>query len=193
MAIDVRLYPQFEKRENSCDLPPAGTSYSAMCVLKDGTSVINPVMIINRAGFDQTVSTYGRPKYMRIEDFDNRYYFITDIIYTNATVEIHGTVDVLATYRAGITSESHFVLRAASRYDPDIIDTMYPAKMDPVRTMTAIDNPWATEFTNGCVSFGVVGSGATTYYLMGYVEFNRFISSFRQSYPYEYGRTHSCS
>lgn len=65
------------------------------CVLKDGTSVENPVLLLN-------TSNISGCNYMYIQDF-GRYYFINDVVSVrNGLWEVHGHVDVLKTYSSGI-------------------------------------------------------------------------------------------
>lgn len=65
------------------------------CVLKDGTSVENPVLLLN-------TSNISGCNYMYISDF-GRYYFINDVVSVrNGLWEVHGHVDVLKTYSSGI-------------------------------------------------------------------------------------------
>jgi len=65
--------------------------------LRDGSSVINPVILIQRTG--QTLSRYN---YLKINEF-NRYYFIDDItVVRNNLWQIKCSVDVLYTYRSAI-------------------------------------------------------------------------------------------
>ena len=69
---------------------------TADCLLKEATSVENPVIIINSGS---NISGFN---YMYIQDF-GRYYFITDIVSVrNGVWEVSGHVDVLMTYRSGI-------------------------------------------------------------------------------------------
>lgn len=62
------------------------------CVLKDNTSVENPVILVRNTA---NISSYN---YMYIPDF-HRYYYIEEIVSVqNGLWELHGHVDVLQTY-----------------------------------------------------------------------------------------------
>lgn len=62
------------------------------CVLKDNTSVENPVILVRNTS---NISSYN---YMYIPDF-HRYYYIEEIFSVqNGLWELHGHVDVLQTY-----------------------------------------------------------------------------------------------
>ena len=166
----------FSKRENDCSFPLTW-HYQFICLIKEDTSVVNPTMIFGREGFDQFLidnPSRRRPIYCYIPDFE-RYYFVRDFRYNKANIEIDLECDVLATYRTEITNESHYVLRSASSYNTYLPDTMYPAQADVDLLGTPITSPWEQSFNDGCVSFGIVGSGATTYYLMSYSDFTYFV------------------
>lgn len=65
------------------------------CVLKDGTSVENPVILLNSANISGC-------NYMYIPEF-HRYYYVNDIVCVrNGLWEVHGHVDVLMSYSSGI-------------------------------------------------------------------------------------------
>lgn len=69
------------------------------CVLKDDTSVENPVILVRNTG---NISGYN---YMYIPDF-HRYYYIEEIVSVqNGLWELHGHVDVLQTYGNAIRSQ----------------------------------------------------------------------------------------
>lgn len=62
------------------------------CILKDNTSVENPVILVRS---NANISGYN---YMYIPDF-HRYYYIEEIVSVqNGLWELHGHVDVLQTY-----------------------------------------------------------------------------------------------
>ena len=97
--MNVYLYNN-TKRLNSTAAAPV-TYDTKDCVLKQGTSLINPVLIVNISG----VPSYN---YMK---FEGRYYWITDIISSkNDLWELHGSIDVLSTYKGHIQATSAFVL-----------------------------------------------------------------------------------
>lgn len=97
--IDIYFY-NFTKRLNSTARPTAtGTKYE--CVLKENTSILTPVLKLR-------LST--KPDYNYFK-FDDRYYWITDIISLNNNLwMITGRVDVLATFKAHIQQTIAFVL-----------------------------------------------------------------------------------
>lgn len=67
--------------------------YAESCLLKDGTSVENPVILITN------YNNLTDCNYMYIDEF-HRYYFIGDIISVRQGLwEVHAHVDVLETYK----------------------------------------------------------------------------------------------
>lgn len=143
------------KRRNSTKLPTGGASYDV--VLKDDSSVSSPVLALKWPGSGSPVAYNSAyiPAY-------GRYYWIDNWTYSERQWIASCSVDVLASFRTEIGASSKYVLRAASEYDPDVIDTLYPVKM-PVHAynMGAIGIAWATSFENGRFVVGIVGQGNT--------------------------------
>ena len=84
------------------------------CKLKEGTSIINPTVIIGK----MSASSIKKCNYAYISDF-GRYYFINDIIESTASqLEISMHVDVLKTYASQIRSISTLILRQEHVYSP---------------------------------------------------------------------------
>lgn len=70
------------------------------CILKEGTSVENPVILVRNFS---NISSYN---YMYIPSF-HRYYYIEEIISVNNGMwELHGHVDVLQTYGNAIRQQT---------------------------------------------------------------------------------------
>ena len=95
----VYLYNN-NKRLNSTRAVVEDYSY-VDCTLKDNCSFLAPIIRIKLA---------EKPTFNYMK-FDDRYYWITDIISVNNDIwEIHGQVDVLTTFRNHIFNTSAFVL-----------------------------------------------------------------------------------
>ena len=164
----INLYA-FSKKKNSTAQPTGtGTTLSSV-QLKDETSLINPIIIINPA-------TTGMPNpfvpgyfnYAYIPSF-SRYYFISDTRWINGLWEMSLTVDVLASYRTGIGTLSEYVLRSSSSYNGSISDTLYPTKTGPYKTTSS----FSLNFSNsGFYVVGIINNssstsdGCITYYMM---------------------------
>ena len=103
------------------------TLYTAHGALRDGTSIINPVIKISGAN----VPTLRNANYMYIPDF-NRYYFITDIkSVRNGLIEISGHVDVLQTYASQIRNNMAIVKRNANSWNLYIEDGLFKTYANP--------------------------------------------------------------
>lgn len=186
--MDIRL-TYWSKRENSTSFPTTFNWSITNAKLKDLTSVTNPTFIIDRAAYDQHVASYGAqynyvyvPNVGASQDypagkaFSNRYYFVNDIRYNLATVEIDCSVDVLATYKTEIGNSSQYVLRSASECTSTLQDAFYPAKGDVSRQILTFPSPWVSTFASGTMVVGVVGAGATIYCAFSPADFEKFIA-----------------
>ena len=140
--MQITLFSGFSKEANSTKQPSGGTAIS--CFLKDNTSVIHPVFILDRTDFSINYVQWG-----------SRYYFVDDIVsIRNTTIELHCTVDPMATYKTAIGGSSQYVTRAAGAYDPYILDALYPAENRVNVSSTSLSG------------IGIVGTGS---YVMGVV------------------------
>ena len=103
------------------------TLYTASGALREGTSIINPVIMISGAN----VPTLKNANYMHIPDF-NRYYFITDIkSVRNGLIEISGHVDVLQTYSSQIRNNTAIIKRNANSWNLYIEDGLFKTYANP--------------------------------------------------------------
>lgn len=110
--MDIRAYTNFSKRKNSTRQPSGGSIIH--CVLKEDTSILHPVFILDTA----------IANYTYVSAFEN-YYFVTDVVNLDANrCELHCTLDPLATYKADIAAYPAFVERAASAFDVFVNDPL---------------------------------------------------------------------
>ena len=80
-------------------------------VLKEKTSVLNPVLII------ESSSDLYQANYLYIQEL-GRYYYINDIALLHDDIyEIHAHVDVLETYKSGIKSNKAVIARQQNLYN----------------------------------------------------------------------------
>lgn len=87
--------------------------------LKTGTSIINPIIIIN-----MTNDPYFDYNYMYIEEF-KRYYFINDVVAVNNQLwQISAHVDVLYSFLEDIYTTKAFINRQQTNFDPMIRDDL---------------------------------------------------------------------
>lgn len=109
MSITVNLCTSSSPVEALTKTLTTGSDYT--CVLKEGTSILKPVIIINTS---DNLTTYN---YMDIRDF-SRYYFIDDIrsIHNNIW-EVSAHVDVLTTYATAIKANSAVIKRQQNLFN----------------------------------------------------------------------------
>ena len=171
--MQVYLF-SYSKRPNSTasPLPSSGTSFTN-CQLKEETSFVNPVLIfapdvLTSGLFSPSAYNYAMIPYWQ------RYYYITDWRYINGCWECSLNVDVLASFKGQIGLTSAYIIRSASQYNGDIIDTFYPATTvnGTTKQQFAYDFIYQTAIANGCFVLGVINSlnnaqfGAITYYAL---------------------------
>lgn len=165
--MTITLFTNFSKEANSTKQPSGGTVVN--CVLKENCSVIDPVFILDRT--DYTIN------YVQ---WNNRYYFVTDLIYLRATtIELHCHVDALATYKTEIGSSSQYVTRSASTYDNTIIDRYYPMLPEPLLRNITLDSIHDS-FSGSTYVIGVVAKDAVdgiTFYALSNSQFASLLNA----------------
>ena len=116
------------------------------CKIKEGTSIINPTVIIKKLSDDHI----RKCNYAHISEF-GRYYFINDITEAPANqLEISMHVDVLKTYSSQIRGISTLILRQENVFSPYYEDKEALVRVNRFREKKNI---------------GIVGGADTTYYL----------------------------
>ena len=158
MALTAKFY-SFEKRRNSTK-QPSGASTDFNVVLKGGSSLITPTLILH-------TNSMANFNYLQ---FEGRYYYITDIISTrNELWEIHCTVDVLATYKTQIGNTPAMIMYATGGSN-DIIDQRLGVKSPiDVRSKAAIltgDFTGFTDSSEGIAIVSITGVGSFGNYLL---------------------------
>lgn len=152
MALTATFY-NFAKRQNSTAAPAAGTGTVYNVVLKDETSLLDPVLTL-------TMPTTPAYNYMQLL---GRYYHITDIrSLRNNIWEVSGAVDVLGTYKANIQASSAFVA-----YDTDANTEITDRRISTVTTSSRRENAgnaWDYLGSGFCVMLNVVGETACATY-----------------------------
>lgn len=151
--MDIILYKNFAKKDNSTRRPSgAGERFS--CVLKDNTSVTDPIVLLDLS--DKT--DFTKYTYAYIPMF-SRYYFVVDMVADGLLWSVVLRCDVLATYKTEIGNSSLYVLRSAAAYDGRIIDNYYPMMptyTDQHQHQDAFDY-YISELNHGCFVLGIVG------------------------------------
>lgn len=173
----------YQKKKNSTAQPLINTGTSLTCQLKEKTSVMAPVLLLNE-------NTSGMPNpftpsyftYAYIPRFE-RYYFVSDWQYVNGLWECYLTVDVLASFKASIGNLTCYVERAASAYNGSIIDNLYPAKSDVSISYVTVATSWYNVApSGGSYIVGVINYqnsshvGAVSYYALNTSQLNSLMN-----------------
>lgn len=158
--MNITCYSGFSKKPNSTKQPTGGTDKSV--VLKNPTSVLNPVFIIEDYNLSWNYIKWGV-----------RYYYVDDIVIVhNNIAEYHCSTDAMATFKTDIGNSSQYVIRSSSVSDPYVQDTLYPSKASVIVSKTSLSNLGFTSETGmGTYILGVLSEnssgGAVTYYSVG--------------------------
>ena len=181
--MNIRLY-QFSKRPNSTKRPDNATATSFTCQLKDATSFMAPVLrfapdtLTPGSTFTPNIFNYAYIPYW------SRYYYITDWKYINGVWECYLTPDVLASFKTEIGATSAYIIRSASQYNGDILDSFYPATTVTSITKQQLSSDiYHTTIPGGCFVVGVVNKstssnkmGAVIYYALTASQFGNLLS-----------------
>lgn len=113
-------------------------------VLRDGTSIIDPVVVVETELSPQMVSLVN---YATIEEF-GRHYFVTNVLTTvNGLWEIHMHVDVLMSYRNVLRQQTAVLARSESAYNMMLDDGWFMAYQNPRIQTKYLDvaNPFGSQ------------------------------------------------
>ena len=147
MAFTVALQSNSSPK-NQLDKSVSGV-LSVSGTLKEGTSVIDPVILVQAP-----LSTLVNANYMTISAF-GRFYFITDIrSIRNDLVEISGHVDVLSTYAAGIRGNNAIIYRQENDWNLYLDDGSFQIYQNP----SVLTRPFPSGFSTLEFVLAVAGS-----------------------------------
>ena len=187
--MQVRFYA-FRKRINSTKIPAqkdteGQLSFFAECVLKDNTSVLAPQIMLIFPGGQLSPSSYN---YAYIPDF-GRYYFVTDITFSQNRVIYNLQCDVLASFWATLKESTQYVLRSASAKNGKVVDILYPALSEFETGSKAISGWSYNTLANGYYVLGIINSntntyGAISYYVMNNAQFSGLRKALMENYDY---------
>ena len=174
----------YQKKKNSTKQPllTSGTHFSNV-QLKEETSFIHPVLLFNPTSTGMpNPFTPAYFNYAYISEF-SRYYFVDDWTYKNGVWECSLNVDVLASFKTAIGTQSVYVERAASAYNGDFIDKIYPTKTNVQITSATIATSWSNVApSGGCYILGMVDCqttnhiGAVSYYALDTTGLNALLT-----------------
>ena len=161
MAITATFYKN-DKKINSTKLPTSSPDDITLQVeLKDVTSMFTPSLVISADVFTDGLGHIVNPmryNYCYLPDFE-RYFFVRSWSWIVGRWECALEVDVMASFKAEIGNTNAFILRAASQYDADIIDTKYPTRMNEAgslqeQSLFGATTPWNTDIKNAGIGSG---------------------------------------
>lgn len=167
---------QFAKRTNSTSRPDGGANYNIE--IKSPCNIINPDIKIttnaNPTGYNYCyIPTWGR------------YYWVENWTFADGLWMGSLVVDALASYRDQIGSSTQYVLRSSAKFDPKIVDNLYPAKATvTTKTMLANTTPFTDDpegnrgfFVVAVNAPGYVSFGGAVYLAMGGTTFQALMSA----------------
>lgn len=150
---------QFAKRTNSTKRPSGGQGFGID--LKAPCNIIDPEIKI------ATPSDPTGYNYCYIPTF-SRYYWVKNWTYSGGLWNASLTVDTLASYRDQIGYSTEYVVRSSAKYDPKIVDNLYPTKATiTTRTIYTNSTPFTDDPENGSRGFFVVAVNAPGYVSFG--------------------------
>lgn len=179
MAFNVSFY-QFNKKSSSTATPTgAGQTYA--CLANEPLDVLEPVIRLELAYTTQIpISVYN---YARIPAFE-RWYWITGWTLVDGLWEARLRVDPLASWKSQIGSCRCYVYRAASSYDLDVIDHLYPTVDRQRKLQISVPKIWTVGGANaagqaadtGVYILGIAGNNGTQFYAFEPAYFRTFLS-----------------
>lgn len=202
--FNIILY-KYNKRPNSLKRPTAQTQgLTVPCVMKSISSVITPIIEISDPKLSNEIPLYN---YAYIADF-GRYYFIEDVRFDIGVWTLWLRCDVLATYQDDIMNSRQYVLRSASSYNADLIDTLYNTYINSERNYSQLKylsnnvnvlnkstGDWVSypyfnrSISNGGFCIGVIGNNTTgvSYYIMPATSFRSLLLNAFTAVPSDAG------
>ena len=123
--------------------------------------MFTPSLVISADVFTDGLGHIVNPmryNYCYLPDFE-RYFFVRSWSWIVGRWECALEVDVMASFKTEIGNTNAFILRAASQYDADIIDTKYPTRMNEAgslqeQSLFGATTPWNTDIKNAGIGSG---------------------------------------
>ncbi len=180
--MQVKFYT-FSKRPNSTKQPAANSEVITFSdvELKNECSFLNPTLRIKDKPSGSTfVPTMYNYAYIALW---TRYYFVNDWRYINGAWEVDLTLDVLASYKTAIGNTSAYIVRSASHYNGNIIDSFYPAStVKSISKQSVSSEIYHSSLPSGCYIVGVINNatsnlnvGAINYYALSATSFSSLL------------------
>ena len=153
--MNITYWTGYSKKKNSTAQPASGTD--ATVYLKDNCSILNP--IFDCQGVPDSVN------YIYVSDF-GRYYFVSDVVHvTKDRIEIHCSIDVLATYKSQIGGYTADVEYAASSTNVLVTDPRNHPTFKVDEAVSNLVDLTSHGFTTGALRYivGVVFDGGVKF------------------------------
>ena len=167
MAVNVTFYI-FPKKINSTKKPDdTTTSITYPCNMLDDCSIISPKISIVGADNTFNPSIYN---YAFIADFDGRYYFVSDWVYSNRIWNAVLSEDVLASWKGSIGKSKQYITRSSAALSNNIIDGRYTTTTKNTKATDAFSSPFVNSRDDGTYIISVLGNGTD---MIGYYALNR--------------------
>lgn len=157
--VEVTLFRNMRKDVNSTERPDGtNTDRSTVyaCALFDPCSVQSPRIWIA----SPEMADMHDYNYAYIPHF-SRYYWVTDLSFTDGRWLFSLSCDVLATYKYQIGASEQYVLRSESEYNEDITDTLYTPTGGRAEGFTSITSPFSPNLSNGTFVIGYSSASPT--------------------------------
>ncbi|MBO7734353.1 MAG: hypothetical protein J6S67_17445 [Methanobrevibacter sp.] len=148
----------FSKKKNST-ARPTGTGTVVDIKLKDDVSILTPIFTL------QSSSVKNCNYFL----WNGRYYFVDDFVYnSNDLYEVHGTIDVLATYKSEIGNYTCYVERCAdvNHYDDMVSDNVVVKSRNIININNGnVTMPgWIINHEPACLLKVICSEGTSIYY-----------------------------
>ena len=170
--MEIRLYSGFTKRINSTKIPANHPYTSVEVNLKQATNINNPVFVLT--------SNLVNFNYVYVPSW-SRYYFVNDVVFgNNDLIELHCSLDVLASFRSNILTYDAFVERTShpSFYNLDIRDNALSVEDRVEHTAEALTNsPLAEDLLYIVRIVGRGSTGGVGTFIMNRATFQRVFSA----------------
>lgn len=170
--MKVRFYTSFPKRNNSTKQISSESYTELDLVLKEATSIENPVFLISGDHFNYT--------YAYIADW-NRYYFVDQILSSaNNLTQITLKEDYLASWKSAIGSTSAHIEYSSTGYDVDLIDPRISVMASKLKYASSPEE--LGFYSKGAYIIGIINDqsfgkvGAVSYYLITETSLQKLIA-----------------
>ena len=164
--MEITLYNNFAKRNNSTRQPTGVSGNTVQATLKDDVSINNPIFLIERSNLNNFDINYCTAF--------GHYYFVGDVkIKSNGILELSCSIDALASYKADILNSTTNILYSTSS-GKNIIDHRIPLisqvsvadEYKAIDNLVILDNTGSSFGSSASVVLGITGSGSYGAYLM---------------------------